>query len=163
MAQNPIEKTLNQIGNVIEDLFGGSKEPTVTNSYKTTGQTCLEESGMRLRALHLKQNTWRRNDIEYSRPLVLAEYDIQTEFKISTAAERFDEAESKKKAKEEARLLRKTEKSKTVKAKNKRKNSQPDTLPGIPTDAQPGGAKKDPVIYETNDGLHNWENDLLNP
>ena len=109
---------------------------------------------VRMRTYHLRQNTWRGNDIEYSRPLVLAEYDIQTEFKISSAAERVEEAESKKKAKEEARLLRKTEKSNTVKAKNRRKISQPDIIPGLPADAQPGGAKKNPVIYETN-GLHN--------
>lgn len=80
---SPIEKTLNRIGNVVQDIFSGSKSET-TSTTATTGQTCLEATGMRQRELHLMQNTWRKNDVEYSRPLVLAEYDIQTEFIVST-------------------------------------------------------------------------------
>jgi hypothetical protein len=73
---SPIEKTLDRIGNVVQDIFSGSKSESSSSTASTTGQTCLEATGMRQRALHLMQNTWRKNDIEYSRPLVLAEYDI---------------------------------------------------------------------------------------
>jgi hypothetical protein len=82
---SPIEKTLDRIGNVVQDIFSGSKsESTSSTADSTKGQTCLEATGMRQRELHLMQNMWRKNDIEYSRPLVLAEYDIQTEFIVST-------------------------------------------------------------------------------
>jgi hypothetical protein len=90
-----IEKTLNRIGNAIGDaiqtLFNGNDEPTVSNTNANTGQTCLEATGMRQRELHLRQNTWRRNDIEYSKPLIDAEYNIQTEFKVSTTDETIQE------------------------------------------------------------------------
>lgn len=81
---SPIEKTLNRIGNVVQDILSGSKSQSTSSTASTTGQTCLEATGMRQRELHLIQNMWRKNDIEYSRPLVLAEYDIQTEFIVST-------------------------------------------------------------------------------
>lgn len=81
---SPIEKTLNRIGNVVQDILSGSKSQSTSSTASTTGQTCLEATGMRQRELHLMQNMWRKNDIEYSRPLVLAEYDIQTEFIVST-------------------------------------------------------------------------------
>ena len=81
---SPIEKTLDRIGNVVQDILSGSKSQSTSSTASTTGQTCLEATGMRQRELHLMQNTWRKNDIEYSRPLVLAEYDIQTEFIVST-------------------------------------------------------------------------------
>lgn len=81
---SPIEKTLNRIGNVVQDIFSGSKSQSTPSTASKTGQTCLEATGMRQRELHLMQNTWRKNDVEYSRPLVLAEYDIQTEFIVST-------------------------------------------------------------------------------
>ena len=87
---SPIERTLDKIGSVVQDIFTGSKESD-TRSYSTTGQTCLEITGMRQRELHIRQNTWRRNGIEYSKPLVLAEYDIQTEFKVSTTDETIQE------------------------------------------------------------------------
>lgn len=81
---SPIEKTLDRIGNVVQDILSGSKSQSTSSTASTTGQTCLEATGMRQRELHLMQNMWRKNDIEYSRPLVLAEYDIQTEFIVST-------------------------------------------------------------------------------
>ena len=81
---SPIEKTLDRIGNVVQDILSGSKSQSTSSTASTTGQTCLEATGMRQRELHLMQNMWRKNDVEYSRPLVLAEYDIQTEFIVST-------------------------------------------------------------------------------
>ena len=97
---NPIITTLNKIGDTVQDILSGPSQPTPAPTARTsTGQTCLEYTGMRLRRDHLRQNIWRRDDIEYSRPLVLAEYDIQTEFKISSTAERVAELEAEKNAK----------------------------------------------------------------
>ena len=52
--------------------------PTIAEN----GQTCLEKVGMEARYAHLLRNEWRRES-EYTRPLVLSEYQIQTEFKVS--------------------------------------------------------------------------------
>jgi len=90
-----IENTLNRVGNAIQSLFNGKDEPTVSNTNANTGQTCLEITGMRQRELHLRQNTWRRNDIEYSKPLIDAEYNIQTEFKISSTDDLLQEQKEK--------------------------------------------------------------------
>ena len=91
---SPIEKTLDRIGNVVQDIFSGSKSQSTSSTASTTGQTCLEATGMRQRELHLIQNMWRKNDIEYSRPLVLAEYDIQTEFIVSSTDDIIQEQQS---------------------------------------------------------------------
>ena len=90
-----IEKTLDRIGNVVQDILSGSKSQSTSSTASTTGQTCLEATGMRQRELHLMQNMWRKNDIEYSRPLVLAEYDIQTEFIVSTTDDLIQEQKEK--------------------------------------------------------------------
>jgi len=92
---SPIEKTLDRIGNVVQDILSGSKSQSTSSTASTTGQTCLEATGMRQRELHLMQNMWRKNDIEYSRPLVLAEYDIQTEFIVSTTDDLIQEQKEK--------------------------------------------------------------------
>ena len=114
-----IENTLNRVGNAIQSLFNGKDEPAVPNTNANTGQTCLEITGMRQRELHLRQNTWRRNDIEYSKPLIDAEYNIQTEFKISSTddllqeqKEKQEEREAKAAAKKEAKRKKKEEKLK---------------------------------------------------
>jgi vacuolar-type H+-ATPase subunit H len=110
---SPIEKTLDRIGNVVQDIFSGSKsESTSSTADSTKGQTCLEATGMRQRALHLMQNTWRKNDIEYSRPLVLAEYDIQTEFIVSTTDDIVQEQKEKAEAKQAAAIKKAEEKRK---------------------------------------------------
>lgn len=128
---SPIEKTLNRIGNVVQDIFSGSKsESTSSTADSTKGQTCLEATGMRQRALHLMQNTWRKNDIEYSRPLVLAEYDIQTEFLVSST----DDLVEEKKAKAEKAQTEDASKTKKVKAKKKKKDAEaekPSPVPGV--------------------------------
>jgi hypothetical protein len=125
---SPIEKTLDRIGNVVQDIFSGSKSQSTSSTASTTGQTCLEATGMRQRALHLMQNTWRKNDIEYSRPLVLAEYDIQTEFIVSSTDDIIQEQQAsieKAKASEE--------KEKVIKRKKKKKTKadKPAPIPGV--------------------------------
>lgn len=112
---SPIEKTLNRIGNVVQDIFSGSKTQSTSSTASTTGQTCLEATGMRQRELHLMQNMWRKNDVEYSRPLVLAEYDIQTEFLVSTTDDIIQEQQSNI---EKAKTTE--EKEKVIKRKKKK-------------------------------------------
>jgi hypothetical protein len=92
---------------------------------------------VRMRAEHLIQNAWRRDDLEYSRPLVLAEYDIQTEFKISTTAEKIEEAEQlaeQRKQEKEIKAAKKQKKkaekrAKKEKAKADKKSGQPNVKP----------------------------------
>lgn len=77
---NTVENTFNKVGNVLEQIFGTTptQQPTSNNGGK---QTCLEKMGIEARNYHLLRNEWRK-DLEYSKPLVDAEYLIQTEFKI---------------------------------------------------------------------------------
>ena len=82
---NTLENTLNKVGSAVQDIFTGSNEPPVIISNASTGQTQLEKKGMEARKEHLLRNEWRKNCIEYTRQLVLAEYSIQTEFKVTTA------------------------------------------------------------------------------
>ena len=124
---SPIEKTLNRIGNVVQDIFSGSKSETTSTS-ATTGQTCLEATGMRQRELHLIQNMWRKNDIEYSRPLVLAEYDIQTEFIVSSTDDIIQEQQA---SIEKAKTSEEKEKVIKRKKKKKTKADKPAPIPGV--------------------------------
>lgn len=142
---SPIEKTLNRVGDVIQDIFTGKDEPTTTSTRTNTGQTCLEIHGMRQRALHLKQNMWRRDDIEYSRPLVLAEYAIQTEFKVSTTDELLEDQKAKADAKKIADERKAEQKKKKKDEKIAKKQSK---VAGVPYDKQPGGenTKTEPVV-----------------
>lgn len=80
---NTVENTFNKVGNVLEQIFGtASTQQPDSNRYNNGGkQTCLEKMGMEARKYHLLRNEWRK-DLAYSKPLVDAEYLIQTEFKI---------------------------------------------------------------------------------
>ena len=156
-----IENTLNRVGNAIQSLFNGKDEPTVSNTNANTGQTCLEITGMRQRELHLRQNTWRRNDIEYSKPLVDAEYNIQTEFLVSSTDDliqdqkkKQEEREAKAAAKKEAKRKKKEEKlkKKEEKAAGRQKDDKGNNI-------KPGPYEK--INAENSDGLHNWNNDTL--
>ena len=149
MAKSPIERTLDRIGNVVQDIFTGPSEPPVVKpmNSSTTGQTCLEKVGMEARKTHLMRNEWRK-DLEYSKPLVLAEYEIQTEFKVSTADD--DVAtqlmnSQKKELEKEVKAQEKTKKKAEKKARNeaKKSNAVPDDVP------QPGGEDKKLAPVET--------------
>lgn len=158
-----IENTLNRVGNVIQSLFNGKDEPTVPNTNANTGQTCLEITGMRQRELHLRQNTWRRNDIEYSKPLVDAEYNIQTEFLVSSTDDLIQEQKKKQEEREAKAAAKKEAKRKKKEEKLKKKASK---VAGVPSDSQPGGTKNNTEPYEkinaeNSDGLHNWNNDTF--
>ena len=188
---NPIITTLNKIGDTVQDILSGPSQPTPAPTARTsTGQTCLEYTGMRLRRDHLRQNIWRRDDIEYSRPLVLAEYDIQTEFKITSTAEQVAEVEQLAEQKRQEKEAKSAEKQRQKAIKKQKKiNDAAAKQKGVPADQQPGGINKtEPVettvpaskqrdgvtntvikwtnyvvsqLPEKSDGLHNWSNDVL--
>lgn len=125
---NTLENTLKKIGNVVQDIFTGAPEPPVVSKGTSTGQTCLEKVGMEARKMHLLRNEWRK-DLEYSKPLVLAEYDIQTEFKVSTSdenviTERVESAKNKEE-KENAKKKEKTKKKKEKKKKEQEESVKP--------------------------------------
>ena len=75
------------IGDIIETILGSSNEKVKTKQGDFIGQTPLEKKGMEARGVHLNRNDWRKNYLEYSRALVLAEYAVQNEFKISSTDE----------------------------------------------------------------------------
>lgn len=75
------------VGDIIETLFGSSKQKVKTKPGDFIGQTPLEKKGMEARDVHLGRNEWRKNYLEYTRALVLAEYAVQNEFKISSSDE----------------------------------------------------------------------------
>ena len=85
---NTVQNTLGKVGKLVEDILG-----TNTSAYSNnvignkTGQTCLEKVGIEARAEHIMRNEWRKNDIEYTRALVLAEYAVQNEFKVASTDE----------------------------------------------------------------------------
>ena len=85
---NTVKNTLNKVGDLIEDILG-TNTSTYSNNVigNKAGQTCLEKVGIEARAEHLVRNEWRKNDIEYTRALVLAEYAIQNEFKVASSDE----------------------------------------------------------------------------
>ena len=160
MAKSPIERTLDRIGNVVQDIFTGPSEPPIVKSMNgsTTGQTCLEKVGMEARKTHLMRNEWRK-DLEYSKPLVLAEYEIQTEFKVSTADD--DVATQLMNTNKEAqeRQIKAQEKArKKAEKKAKKEAKKANTVKGV--DVQPGGDNTKPAPTETLDGLHDWSNDV---
>ena len=119
-----IERTLDRVGNAVQSLFNGKDEPTVSNTNANTGQTCLEINGMRQRELHLRQNTWRRNYQEYSKPLVDAEYNIQTEFLVSSTDDNIQEQKKKQEEREAKAAAKKEAKRKKKEEKLKKKEEK---------------------------------------
>lgn len=83
-----VKNTLNKVGDLIEDILGTNTSAYSNNAIgNKAGQTCLEKIGIEARAEHIIRNEYRKNDAEYTRALVLAEYAIQNEFKISSSDE----------------------------------------------------------------------------
>jgi hypothetical protein len=157
---NPIITTLNKIGDTVQDILSGPSQPTPAPTARTsTGQTCLEYTGMRLRRDHLRQNIWRKNDIEYSRPLVLAEYDIQTEFKISTMEEKVQEKEAERQAR-----AAKRQEEKNAKATEKKKKKEEKMIREWAERQKPIEERKGPkeLTQQTIDYMNRLENSLLN-
>ena len=78
---NTVSNTLNKVGDAVEGIFGkqAPKEQPMGNG--SGNQSCLEKFAIEARKHHILRNEWRK-DLEYSKPLVNAEYLIQTEFKI---------------------------------------------------------------------------------
>ena len=79
---NTVENTFNKIGDTIQDIFSGSKDtPPQIKISNGKGQSNLEKIGMKMRALQMKRNEWKKN-IQYTKSLVNAEYLVQREFKV---------------------------------------------------------------------------------
>ena len=115
---NTLKNTLNKVGNAIEAVMGGAKKSTPHNdpNHVYTGQTCLERFGMEARNAHLLRNEWRK-DLAYSKPLVDAEYMIQTEFKVSSYEDKLMEQEDIRLRNEAERNKTKIEKLQSKKEK----------------------------------------------
>ena len=79
---NTVANTFDKVGNAIQDIFSGSKDtPPQARISKNNSQSCLEKIGMQMRTEQLIRNEWKK-DLQYTKPLVNAEYLIQTEFKV---------------------------------------------------------------------------------
>lgn len=89
---------------------------------------------IRLRAEHIEQNDWRENDIEYSKPLIDAEYMIQTEFKVGSTDETVEEQYSNTVKREENEKAKEIKKNKTDRDKKRDKKAAqtPDQLSSKP-------------------------------
>jgi len=120
---SPLEKTINKVADTVEELFNrrSATPPIVTELSLRNGgkQTCLEKYGIRLRAEHIEQNTWRKNDIEYSKPLIDAEYMIQTEFKVGSTDATVEEQHSDAIKREEKAKAKEIKKNKTERDKKR--------------------------------------------
>ena len=84
---NTVENTFDKIGNTLENIFGtasGAKQSQTNDG--SVNSSNLEMYGMQARQYHLNRNEWRK-DLQYTRALVNAEYNIQTEFKINGGSE----------------------------------------------------------------------------
>ena len=147
MALTPIERTADKLGTALENFFNRNTQSSTSNTYVSTGQTCLEKAGMEARKTHLMRNEWRK-DLVYSKPLVLEEYMIQTEFLIDTTNVTVEE--------QRENITKKS-------ANKKSKKSQPDEIPYNPGVDKP----IEPVEmltqysgnFENSNGTKNWEND----
>jgi hypothetical protein len=122
---NTLSNTLDKIGNVVESIMSATNKATQYEGSNRVymGQTCLERFGMEARNAHLLRNEWRK-DLAYSKPLVDAEYMIQTEFKVSSYEDRLNEQaqesaekadkQAEKKAKKAAKDAKKAENAASV-------------------------------------------------
>lgn len=137
---NTLNNTINKIGDAVEAILSGGKNKGFEKNTQinSQGQTCLERFGMEARSTQLLRNEWRK-DLQYTKPLVDAEYLIQTEFKVSSYEDRMREKEeqaalsqaekeakkaykqAEKKAKKAAKDAKKAEKTKV---KEERKESK---------------------------------------
>ena len=80
--EQKVNNKLSKVGDVVESIFSkGSLSETEIKKYSTQGQTCLEAFGIAARKVHLNRNEWYK-DLQYTKPLINSEYEIQTEFKV---------------------------------------------------------------------------------
>ena len=108
---NTLENTLNKVGNAIESVLGSKQNKTyVSNQIQSEGQSNLERFGRVARQEHIKRNEWRY-DLGYSKPLVDAEYLIQTEFKVTSLEDRLKEQEAVTLQKKAEKAQKKAEKA----------------------------------------------------
>lgn len=81
---NTLDNTLNKVGTTLETIFGSKNKGYVKNpQINDEGQTVLERVGIEARREHLFRNEWKK-DLQYTRALVNSEYEIQTEFIVSS-------------------------------------------------------------------------------
>lgn len=119
---NTLNNTLNKVGNAIETIFGSNSVKEIpTKGSPTTGQTCLERYGIIARKEHLMRNEWKK-DLQYTKLLVNSEYDIQTEFKISSYGEDLEEMQAQAGLNQLNSEIKKAEKAAKKAEKKKDKN-----------------------------------------
>ena len=122
MAKDKVERTLDNIGRVVEKIVGTVKDEPLASA-PITNQSNLERFGMAARKEHLFRNEWQKN-LQYTKTLVESEYMIQSEFKISSYGETLDEAAEnaeKKQQRKEDKKRRKEEKKQQKEEKKKAK------------------------------------------
>ena len=97
------------------------------------GQTCLERIGMEARRSHIMKNRWYI-DSQYTKPLVMQEYAIESEYVISTAGERAEQEimqyEADMAAKENSKALRAQKKALKREEKERKRNEKANTVKG---------------------------------
>lgn len=103
-------------------------------------QSCLERFGMKAREAQLLKNSWKKCS-PYTKPLVDAEYLIQTEFKVTSKEDRLTEEkitnenkQLEQKLKKEAKEAAQEESQKVKELRNETKElikSTSDTISGI--------------------------------
>ena len=108
----------------------GTIKPT-TEYINQGGQTCLERFGMVARGEHLSRNFWYRDE-QYTKQLVDSEYDVQTEFRVSSLEDRLyqlAEYEAQKKVDEYNReMLKQANKEEKRESKKKKKEKLETTI-----------------------------------
>lgn len=98
------------------------------------GQTCLERFGFAARREHLFRNEWNREE-QYTKQLVDSEYNIQTEFKVSSLEEELYKQAEYDAMKEEEKAMKKYEK--------KLKKAEKDALKEAKAASVKGGMAED--------------------
>ena len=108
------------------------------------GQTCLERFGFMSRQEHLFRNEWHR-DVQYTKQLVDAEYNIQSEFKVSSFEDELYKQAEYDAIREQEKAMRQIEK--------KMKKAEKDAIKNEKAASVEGGMPEDrpPEPKETND------------
>lgn len=102
---NTLNNTINKIADTVKAFNDLNKNVPIPN-----GITNLERVAMEARREHLMRNEWRR-DLGYSKPLVDAEYLIQSEFKVSSFEDRLYEKDAERLQKKADKAEKKAKKA----------------------------------------------------
>lgn len=125
---NTLNNTLDKIGNVVESIMSATKKATQYEGSNRVymGQTCLERFGIVARNSSLMRNEWKK-DLQYTKPLVDAEYMVQTEFKVSSYEDRLKEQQERileKNAEKQNKKIQKEKDKQARKAEREKKKEE---------------------------------------